>query len=157
MKTHEFISSGVLEAHILGLASREEKETVQQFVEKEPAISDYLVDLENTVNQYFNTKATTPPPTIRDLIALRSTRSDLQKTRPLRRPAEENDKAGEKYLEIEVNDTHIKVHKYWRPAFITIFVLSKIFLILGLYYYFKSSNLEKEINQLKAIQTVNPK
>ena len=50
----------------------------------------------------------------------------------------------EKYLEVEVSDTHLRVHKYWRPAFIAVFVLSKIFLATALYFYFKSDSLNKE-------------
>ncbi|CAG4991091.1 hypothetical protein DYBT9275_00676 [Dyadobacter sp. CECT 9275] len=155
MKTHEFISSGILEVSILGLASAEEKKAVQQFVQDEPAMADYLADLEKGINAFFHTQSVTPPPVIRNLILLKTTRSDLQKSPP-QKQTENPHASKEKFLEIEVSDTHIKVHKYWRPAFITIFVLSKIFLILGLYYYFKSTTLQKEIDQLKASQTITP-
>ena len=53
-------------------------------------------------------------------------------------------------MHVDVDETHIRVHKYWRPAFIAVFVLSKIFLILGLYYYFKASSLEKEMLRMQA-------
>ena len=65
----------------------------------------------------------------------------------------------DQYVTVEVNDTHIQVHKYWRPAFIAVFVLSKIFLISGLYYYFKADSMERELNQLRqqnSIQQTTP-
>ncbi|WP_353717698.1 hypothetical protein [Dyadobacter sp. 676] len=43
----------------------------------------------------------------------------------------------------------MKVHKLWRPAFIAVFILSKIFLIAGLYFYFKSVAQQEELEKIK--------
>jgi len=43
----------------------------------------------------------------------------------------------------------IKVHKYWRPAFVVIFILSKILLALAIYYFVEYRHAQKQIIQLE--------
>jgi hypothetical protein len=47
------------------------------------------------------------------------------------------------------------VHKLWRPAFIAVFILSKIFLIAGLYFYFKSVSPQEELQKIKTVMQLN--
>ncbi|WP_031530436.1 hypothetical protein [Dyadobacter crusticola] len=144
MKTQEFIESGILEAHLLGLTNQEEQTKVRQMVESDQALEEYVVELEAGINQYFVRESVTPPEDVREVVKLRSTRD--KKARQEFSNAEKTDR---QYLDVEVNDTHIKVHKFWRPAFIAVFILSKIFLIAGLYYYFKTVSQEEELERLK--------
>ncbi|MCE7066477.1 hypothetical protein [Dyadobacter sp. CY326] len=146
MEAQEFIESGILEAHLLGLANKEEQDLVKQMIEENQGLADYLVDIEMDITRHFNGSAVSPPVGLREIIHLRS-REFRQKEKHSfkQQPAEED----RRYLDVEVNDTHMKVHKFWRPAFIAVFILSKIFLIAGLYYYFKTVNQEQEIQKLK--------
>lgn len=150
MNTKELIESGILESYILGLATEEEQHEINQRVLTNSGFADYLVDFENKVQGYFLQNAVPPPTTVRDIIQARTTKADIQKAGVHTYydiPADHEKK--ENFLDIEVNDTYIKVHKWWRPAFVAVFVLSKIFLIAGLYYYFKASNQQEEIKKLK--------
>lgn len=149
METQDFIESGILEAHLLGLSNEEEKELVKQMVEENQEIKEHLVDIESDITRYFNGSAVTPPPALREIIHLRSTQENFRKEKhTFKKKAAEEDQ-NTRFLDVEVNDTHIKVHKFWRPAFIAVFILSKIFLIAGLYYYFKAVNQEEQIQKLK--------
>jgi hypothetical protein len=148
LDTKDFIESGILESYLLGLSTQEEKEFVLQKVLGDQQISDYMADLETSIKGYFDRHAIPPPPEIREVMMLRDDKTSIQKEKQVNHN-KENNKKKEQYLEIEVSDTYIKVHKYWRPAFIAVFILSKIFLIAGLYFYFKTASLEQEIIKLK--------
>ncbi|MCF0064170.1 hypothetical protein MUK70_28230 [Dyadobacter chenwenxiniae] len=148
MGTNDFIESGILEAHLLGLTNEDEKELVKQMVEENQEVKEHLVDIESDITRYFNGAAVTPPSALREIIHLRSNQENFRKEKhTFKKKAEEDQNT--RFLDVEVNDTHIKVHKFWRPAFIAVFILSKIFLIAGLYYYFKAVNQEEQIQKLK--------
>lgn len=151
MNTQDFIKSGILESYLLGLASREEQELVRQKLLNDPELAAYVTNLENDVLNYFDANAVSPPQDVREIVHLRSRKGHSQKRKHVfnRIPKEEKNNRSQ-YLEIEVSDTYIKVHKYWRPAFIIVFILSKLFLIAGLYFYFKSSSQEQELVRLKS-------
>jgi hypothetical protein len=150
LETKDFIESGILESYLLGLTAEDEKEYVQNRILTDQQITDYVLDLETDIRLYFDQHATPPPPEIREIVQLRTAKRDIQKKKHVfeQKTAQDTSKK-EEYLEIEVNDTYIKVHKFWRPAFIAVFILSKIFLIAGLYYYFKTTSLEQENEKLK--------
>lgn len=148
METQDFIESGILEAHLLGLTNEEEKELVTQMVEENKEVREYLVDIESDITRYFDGSSVTPPSALREIIHLRSNQKNFRKEKhSFKKKAGEDQNT--RFLDVEVNDTHIKVHKFWRPAFIAVFILSKIFLIAGLYYYFKAVNQEEQILKLK--------
>ena len=149
METKEFIESGLLESYALGFATEEEKALISQILDKDQQISDYSIDLETGIKKYFDQNAVLPPSEVRDVIHLRNVKTDVSKEKHVFNRAPKKEEKKNEYLDIEVNDTYIKVHKFWRPAFIAVFVLSKIFLIAGLYYYFKTNSLEQEIVKLK--------
>ncbi|MCK8491526.1 MULTISPECIES: hypothetical protein [Spirosoma] len=155
MKNYQYLTDGILESYLLGLASDDEKQEVERLLTTDPDILSQLEELETEMEQHFMSNAVPPPPALRTAIFEQINKTELKKreqedyTRFKRRPVEE-EPAKPNYIDVEVDDTHIRVHKYWRPAFIAVFVLSKIFLILGLYYYFKTNSLEQEITRLKA-------
>lgn len=143
MNTQAYIESGILESYILGLASDTQQKEVERYVQMSPEISLALEDLETVINQQFSVSI--PPPSVRQRIKEheddRLKKWDFNEQNHQRK---ETKREEEKYLEVEVSDTHLRVHKYWRPAFIAVFVLSKIFLATALYFYFKSDSLNKE-------------
>lgn len=150
MNTQDFIESGVLEAYLLGFATEEEQHEVNQRTLTSSKFADYVVDFEKNVQGYFLQNAVPPPPAIREVIQLRTSKTDIEKAgRHTYYDIPKTEQKKEEYLNVEVNDTYIKVHKWWRPAFIAVFILSKIFLIAGLYYYFKSASQEKELEKLR--------
>ncbi|QRR01961.1 hypothetical protein [Dyadobacter sandarakinus] len=151
MSTQDLIKSGLVESFLLGFASKEEQELVRERALTDSQFNDYLADIESNVRAYFNGKSVIPPAPLREVIALRSPQKNAGKPKHEFQSADAGPLNGNaRYHEIEVNDTHIKVHKYWRPAFIAVFILSKIFLIAGLYFYFKSQHVQDELNRLKA-------
>ena len=128
----------MLESYVLGLTTDKEKEYVLERVLTDQDLTDYTLELESNIMSFFNQGSVPPPPEVREIVQLRTSRRDIQKKKHVyeNKSSEQKQKKDE-YLEIEVNDTHIKVHKWWRPAFIAVFILSKIFLIAALYFYFK--------------------
>ena len=155
MKTHQYLTTGILESYLLGIASDKDKEEVERVLATDSEIIDQLNELELDIEQYFLSNAVPPPPSVKEALLKRLGDTEIKKWEPREQSNsnQEYDKPksdGPQYLDVEVSDTHIRVHKYWRPAFIAVFVLSKIFLVLGLYYYFKSNSLEQEVERLKA-------
>ena len=152
MSKQEFIESGILESHLLGLANDEEQQLVAEMMLSDTEMSEYVNDLEEDIKRYFGQGSVPPPEAVREIILLRSIRE--KKGRNSYDAREVAD--AKQYLDVEVNDTHMKVHKLWRPAFIAVFILSKIFLIAGLYFYFKSVAQQEEIEKIKTeIQVKN--
>jgi hypothetical protein len=150
LDNQNFIESGLLESYLLGLTTEEEKKYVDQALQTDHQAADYIYELEENIQKYFDQNSIPPPPQLREVILFRTTKTDIQKKKHVfRETSNEDTSKKSEYLDIEVNDTYIKVHKYWRPAFIAVFALSKIFLIAGLYYYFKTTSLEQEILKLK--------
>jgi hypothetical protein len=162
LKTYQYLKTGILEAYLLGITTEKEREEVQQLLTTDASILAELNELEADMESYFLRNAVPPPPGIREAIELQISNTEIRKWRePSQKhadPAWNEPQSNEhSYVKVEVDDTHIRVHKLWRPAFIAVFVLSKIFLILGLYYYFKSDSQSQEITRLKAeIQKTAP-
>jgi hypothetical protein len=155
LKTYNYLKDGILEAYLLGLTTEKEKEEVEQLLATDTDVLAELNELEADMEGYFLRHAVPPPPSTREAVALRISETEIKKWEEAPhtqthqkstefRPNEQS------YVNVEVDNTHIRVHKYWRPAFIAVFILSKIFLILGLYYYFKASSQAEEIIRLKA-------
>lgn len=143
MNPQAYIESGILESYILGLVSDEQQKDVEKYTQIYPEVSLALKDLGNVINTHFS--ASIPPPSVRQRIK-EFDHDSLKRWDFNEQNHSKNDARKEevKYLEVEVSDTHLRVHKYWRPAFIAVFVLSKIFLAAALYFYFKSDSLNKE-------------
>lgn len=156
MKSHPYLTSGILEAYLSGLVTETEREELERVLATDPDVSAQLNELEATMEAYFVGNAVPPPPGIREKIELRIQETEIKKWEDVKQadpipPSPKPQSAqSQQYVDVEVSDTHIRVHKNWRTAFIAIFILSKVFLILGLYYYFKANSLEQEVNRIKS-------
>lgn len=127
---------------------------------------NHLDEIELEMEEHFLRNAVPPPPGIREKIELRISQTEIEKweqpahTEQSRKSAEPVAKEPQ-YVNVEYDNTHIRVHKQWKTALIAIFILSKVFLILGLYYYFKADSLQQEVTRLKAEtqmqQTMSPR
>lgn len=155
MKTHQYLTSGILESYLLGLVSDTEKEELERVLTTDPDVLAELQELEIALKQHLLQNAVPPPPAVKDAILKQiAGEMDIKKRESeaytfTQEPAQP-EPPKPNYVDVEVSDTHIRVHKHWRTAFIAVFILSKLFLILGLYYYFKSNSLEQEVLRLKA-------
>lgn len=144
-----------MESYLLGLVSNEEKEQLEHVLATDPDVLAELNELEAQMEVYFLENGVPPPPGIKAAIAHRLSETEITKwdtnqqshTQP---PKAEPEAPRSNYIDVEVDNTHIRVHKHWRTAFIAVFILSKVFLILGLYYYFKADSQAQEIQRLKA-------
>ncbi|WP_025763830.1 hypothetical protein [Dyadobacter tibetensis] len=159
MKLQDLISSGLLEAYLLGMVDAQERQSVNEIIDNNPEAMEYLIALENRMQNYFLQGSVSPPEATREILTLRLQQARFERTPKGGTSHDKKASASPEYLDIEVEDTQMKVHKFWRPAFIAVFILSKIFLILGLYFYFKTASLEKELDamrkQVKPTPTVN--
>ncbi len=155
MKTYHYLKNGILEAYLLGLTTEKEKEEVEKLLTTDADVLAELNELETSMEEYFLRNAVPPPPSVREAIELRINETEIKKWDDVpyshsNPKSAESNSSEPSYINVEFANTHIRVHKNWRAAFIAIFILSKVFLIFGLYYYFKSSSQEQEIIRLKA-------
>ena len=137
------------------MVSKEEKDELERVLTTDPDVLDELNELEIQMESYFLANAVPPPPGIRAAIEQRINKTEIQKRESdphsrFNQPTPEAEPTRPNYVNVEFSNTHIQVHKNWRTAFIAVFILSKVFLILGLYFYFKSNSQEQEITRLKA-------
>lgn len=144
------------------MVAQDEKNELERVLATDPDVLAELTELEIQMEDYFLVNAVPPPPGIKAAIEQRINKTDIQKREPgehsrFNRTIPEPESAKPGYVNVEFSDTHIRVHKNWRTAFVAIFILSKIFLTLGLYFYFKSNSQEQEITRLKTtIQQTAP-
>lgn len=153
MKTIDYKTSGILEAYLLGLTSDTENQEVEQMITSCPELTVYVPELELTLESQLTSGITPPPPFVREQVGLWTnqqvvkqhdyTGDQQQRWNATKQPADRME-----YVDAQVSGTHIQVHKYWRTAFIAVFILGKIFLVFGLYYYFKAQTQEAEIDRL---------
>jgi hypothetical protein len=160
LKNHHYLTSGVLESYLLGLVSNEDKEQLEHVLATDSDVLAELNELEAQMELYFLENGVPPPPGVKTAIEQRLSDTEITKwdadhqshTQP---PKPEPEVPRPNYIDVEVDNTHIRVHKHWRTAFIAVFILSKVFLILGLYYYFKADSQTQEIQRLKAAAQQN--
>ncbi len=158
-KSHQYLEEGFLEAYLTGIVTEQERAEMKQYLSENPESQAELTEIEASMEQFFMRRAVPPPPSLRDAVMNRIDQNEIQKWRPetdggkTRHSAKANNSESQ-YVHVEVDNTHIQVHKYWRPAFIAVFVLSKVFLIAGLYYYFKAGSIERELEQLRQQNSV---
>jgi len=60
-----------------------------------------------------------------------------------------NDKKGNEYIPVRESSTHIRVHKYWRIAFIVVFILSKLLLIGFIYFLIQYRHAERDLRTIQ--------
>ena len=159
MKNHQYLTEGLLESYVLGALSKEDRAEAAHLIGQDPDIATQLEALEMDMEVHFLENAVPPPPHVGTALRERLINNGIQKREEESHAQEPPPPqfARSPYIDVEVNDTHIRVHKNWRAAFIAVFILSKIFLVFGLYQYFKANSLEQEVGRLKATQqTTSP-
>ncbi|HVU58225.1 MAG TPA: hypothetical protein VHD83_24360 [Puia sp.] len=149
MNIQQYIASGIIETYVLGLALPEEASQLERLLpfypELQAAISDFGFQVE-----LFAIQNEVPPPTgtfsrIQD--RLRELPAVKNPVRPAGRASE--DKKENEYVPVRESSTHIRVHKYWRVAFIVVFILSKLLLFGFIYFLLQYRHAERDLRALK--------
>jgi hypothetical protein len=148
LNIQQYITSGVIETYVMGLASPEEASQLERLLPFYPdlqaAISDFGFQLE-----LFSIQHEEPPPPgtfqkirdrVRELPAVKSP-PIREKTRNARQERE--------YLHVQDSSTHIRVHKYWRVVFIAVFILSKLLLFGFIYYLLQFRHAQRDLRALE--------
>ena len=152
LNIQQYIASGIIETYVMGLASAEEASQLERLLpfypELKAALSDFSFQLELFAIQHEEP----PPPGIFQKI------QDRVRELPAVRGPEPSDgrrtgRGDPGYIHVKENSTHIRVHKYWRIAFIAIFILSKLLLAAVIYYFIQFRHTEREMQSFKDQQT----
>ena len=138
------MQSGIVESYALGLATAEEVDEFEQLLPHYPELKDALQEFEYHLELFSIDHEMPPPPGLREKIENRL-RSLPAIPAPVSR-AQRGQRT--EYVQAEETSDHIRVHKIWRVLFIAVFVLSKIFLILAIYYFLEYRHAEKQLNRL---------
>ena len=152
VSANRYLTQLLLKPFRSGLTSAAERDELDEWLAEDPDIAADMQDVEAGLETFLQKNAVPPPPNVSSAIWQRIGGTEIQKHEPqphYTRPKPESARSG--YVDVEVSDTHMRVHKNWRTAFITIFILSKIFLIAGLYYYFRADSQAQEIDRLKSV------
>ena len=157
LNIQQYIASGIIESYVLGLASPEEASQLERLLpfypELQAALSDFGFQLELFAIQHEE-----PPPPglfqriedrIRDLPAVKKPSNG--------QPNDNAGRQGDDFIPIQENSTHIRVHRYWRIAFIIIFILSKLLLAGFIYYFIQYRNSDREVRLLRDQQVKTDK
>jgi hypothetical protein len=79
VQNKQLIESGILESHLLGIASDTEKIEVQRHLKESQEILEYVYELDKDLQSFFNVQSVPPPPNLRVELEARIGRSELQK------------------------------------------------------------------------------
>ena len=144
MNIELYLQSGIVESYALGLATSQEAAEFEQLLPHYPELKDALVDFEYHLELFSIDNEVPPPAEVRKRIEDR-----LRDLPVVAAPGYRGDRGSRtEYVAAKETSDHIRVHKIWRTLFIAVFVLSKIFLILAIYYFIEYRHAEKQINQL---------
>ena len=118
-----------------------------------PELKTALSDFEYQLELFAIDNEIPPPPGLREQIETR-----IRET-PIVRPARDGRRgprakdSGSAYLHVESSSNHIRVHKAWKTLFIVVFVLSKIFLALAIWFYVEYRHARQEVRQAQEQST----
>lgn len=127
------MQSGIVESYALGLATPVEREEFEQLLPHYPELKDALTEFEYQLELFSLDNEVLPPPDVRQKIVERIRRGH-----------------GMEYVQAKETSSYIRVHRIWRTLFIIVFVLSKIFLILAIYYFLEWRHAEKQLYRAPA-------
>jgi len=137
----EYIDSGIVEAYVLGLLTEREEQDLCRLLGTQPLLQEALWSVEDQMERLAYENRVSPPLTVWAEIENQLFDAAPKIMNTTRKPAED--------VKVIFSDGQIKVHRYWRPAFIAIFILSKIFLILAIFYYLSYRKNQQQIEFLQ--------
>lgn len=147
MNVKQYLSSGIVESYVLGIAGEQEKLEFEALLPLYPELLTAVRAFEATLEHNALQNAVQPPAKVWNAVRRR-----IQTGHSHTNGNHNGNGNGETYIPIvSESNNHIRVHKYWRPAFIAVFILSKIFLFLAIYYYFMYREASRERDKLQHI------
>jgi len=157
VKINEYIESGILEAYVLGSASKAEAEELLYMKAKHPEVLEALLELELDIEHIAQGMAIVPPAGIWEKIeadineVVKAKNSDaLTLDMPFEdRGSRTKSRKGSQFIEVEAESGHMRIRKIWRWIFAGVFLLGKIFLACAIYFYLENRHNEQELEQLK--------
>lgn len=152
MNLQSYIQSGIVEGYVFGLLTPEEKIEFEYHLSVNPLLKQAVADVELQVEQFALGQAVPPPPHIRDQFT-----GFLQKLpvpdKKIKEPPPGGGNGDSPYIPAyEVTSNQIKVHKYWRIAFLILFIITKLLLIGLVYFIIKFYNAREEVQQMQQQQ-----
>jgi anti-sigma-K factor RskA len=139
-----YIQSGIVESYVLGLATSTEREEFDQLMPHYAELKAALSDFEYQLELFAIDNEEPPPPEVRERIQARI--RDIPAVRPSKNAnGRRHERKGSGYLHVETSSNHIRVHKAWRTLFIVIFILSKIFLVLAIYFFLEYRHVKAAV------------
>lgn len=150
MNPQPYIHDGTIEGYVLGLMTPVEKNGFEQLVLQYPELQLALNATQQKLEALAAGEAVPPPPGtrgrldefIKGLPVLRTDNHEIP-------PFTDTKQTTRQYITAEVSSTHIRVHKYWRLAFLVVFILSKVFLGFLIYYIIKFHEAKAEMKELQ--------
>lgn len=154
----QYINSGILEAYVTGSASEQEVQELLYMKAKYPEVNIALQELETDMELLAQSMAVTPPAhtwgkisdSIDEIILRQKndpepfTQREETKYKDFSKPDN-----GPHYIEVEAENSHMKVHKAWKWVFAAVFILGKIFLGFAIYFYLENRQAQQQLNELK--------
>ena len=150
MNIELYLQSGIVESYALGLATPLEVAEFEQLLPHYPELREVLSDFEYHLELFAIDNEEPPPPGTRERIEarLRDIPAVPQIGRDNRRRYGRKKRSSE-YIPVEVSSPYIRVHKIWRVIFIAVFIISRIFLGLAIYYFWEYRSMQKHVQQLE--------
>lgn len=134
MNTSEYISSGILESYVLGVATPEERKEVEKQAAIYPEIKSELEEIENAINKYAIEYAVEPPSYLKEKILAQITRQ-TNTTEPVIRA---------------LKQPSTSKFSYWSMAASFLLLISASFTI---YFAVKTNKLDTDMYAIKQANT----
>lgn len=156
MELDYYISSGIIESYVLGIATVSELEELQHMRRLYPLLNAEIAAVEKRIERTALAEAIAPSPLLKERIFQRMNwREDLPPP-----PRDHDDNSKYTFINIQSKDgQHITVHKWWKLFFVMVFILSKVCLFFAIYFYLKYQQSQeiKSIQQPRTEQMTSPK
>lgn len=150
MELEQYISTGIIESYLLGLASPQEVAQLQQMRLRFPSLDTEIAAVERRMERAAFAEAVMPPARVWEGIQQHLNWESAQQEKI------EDERKHYTFINMQPKEgTYISVHRSWKTILIVFFVLSKIFLVSALFFYFKSQSLQEKLDAAQHPQTIS--
>ena len=153
MDIKEYISSGIIEAYVMGLASEEEIRILDCVQKNNPEVKQAILDAQNTLEDFASQQAIAPPPALKSAIWAKiseeSQPENLVEETPEEIPAEPITAPLYPSPSTEPNKAPLK----WFAIAASILLIASV--ALNLYLNSNQNNFKNELASLKTAQKEN--
>jgi len=150
----KLIDSGLMETYVMGIATDDEVQQVLLLKKQYPEFEEALTKLEFDMEALAQNMAVPPPPGIlskieNELNEIKLRGQNLEKFDGTDKNPEQDHVKQDRYIEVESESSHMRIHKAWRWVFAAVFILGKIFLGFAIYFYLENRQAQEQIKELK--------